>query len=62
MAKIEVAGIPALQYFCPPCLRTVTLPLSFDPFLHLAVACEPMSRLVGSFFFNPCSTSKTPFV
>jgi hypothetical protein len=31
-AKIEVAGIPALQYFCPPCLRTVTLPLSFVPF------------------------------
>jgi len=31
-AKIEVAGIPALQYFRHPCLRTVTLPLSFDPF------------------------------
>ena len=41
-----------------PCLRIVTIPLSLNPIVCLAVACEPMGRLASESFGIPVPRAK----
>lgn len=48
----------AVLHVRTPCLRIVTMPLSLDPVVCLAVACEPMGRLASESFDIPVPRAK----